>query len=231
LSSLLIAVPAPLWTVLEQSLFGRAVRLRTLAAPDPREVVRVARTLAPDAIVAHADGYPDELLQQMLAELREDGATADSAIILLTADPQRARRLEQAGADFALDASSLSRMGAETRTRLAELLALRQRRSRRGSVDLQVDATIAGPEERSMPARALNVGMGGMLLDLPEPLAVGAHLDLAFRPGPHGGAIRVEGTIVRTAETADGRRLAGVHFTLVTKAARFALREALREMP
>jgi hypothetical protein len=71
-----------------------------------------------------------------------------------------------------------------------------------------------------------------MLLEAREALPRGARLELTFDlPQPGGAPVSVAliGEVVRTAETADGRRFAGVHFTVVRKEARLAIRDFLRQ--
>ena len=66
-----------------------------------------------------------------------------------------------------------------------------------------------------------------MLLETPALLPRGARAELVFRLSTPAD-VAVVGEVVRTAETADGKKLAGIHFVVVRKDARLAIRDFLR---
>ena len=116
--------------------------------------------------------------------------------------------------------------------RLEELLHLRQRRETRVLAEFPVQAhPHESPARRrdASNATALNVSSRGMLLETPELLPRGARAELTLRAS--AATVRrspIVGEVVRTAETADGHQLAGVHFVVVRKEARLAVRDYLR---
>ena len=77
---------------------------------------------------------------------------------------------------------------------------------------------------------ALNISSRGMLLETQEILPRGSRAELGFElsGSPAPTPVAVVGEVVRTAETSDGHKLAGIHFVVVRKDARLAIRDFLR---
>jgi hypothetical protein len=226
LPTILIAIPKELQPRLQTTVFWREDMRRTLAAP--AEVFAVARTLSPDLIVLSDDGDAARV-RDVLEQLRREPVTHDAIVILLTSadDPQSA--WDRSGASIVLP-TTFSDAGEQApwHLKLEELLNLRQRRETRVLADLPARATFAVPGggPKTVAAMALNISSRGMLLETPELLPRGTRAELSFKLGSTD--VAVVGEIVRTAETADGHKLAGVHFVVVRKEARLGIRDYLR---
>ena len=224
MATLLIAIPEELQARLQNTLFWRSDMRRTAAVPT--EVFAVARTLSPDLILL-SDEEP-ERVRELLEQLRREPVTHDAIVILLSHAPDPQSAWERSGASIVLPASfSDSGEEAPWHARLEELLNLRQRRETRvlAEFPVQGDLTATGQPARPLKAVALNISSRGMLLETPETLPRGARAELVFKLDSD---VAVVGEVVRTAETADGRRLAGIHFVVVRKDARIAIRDFLR---
>ena len=230
--TLLVALPEQERSRLEGTLFARADMRRTMA--EPSEVFAIARTLGPDLILLSAAGGLDGV-KDLVEQLRREPVTHDAIVIVVlgAGDVGATVRgsLERAGVGLVLP-HGFSESVAEVpwAARLEELLHLRQRREARVLAEIPVQAVITpeGSPPRPLTATCLNLSSRGMLMETPELLPRGARAELSFRATPTTAAIEVVGEVVRTAETADGRRLAGVHFVVVRKEARLAIRDLLR---
>ena len=232
LPTILVVVPDTAQSRLQHTLFWRADMRRTVAAP--ADVFTVARTVSPDLILL-TDALGLERLQELLEQLRREPVTHDSIVIVLADDEAARRALERSGVSLALP-WSFGDVGddAPWRKRLEELLNLRERGETRVLADFPAQALVIAPgvEPRRTEATSSNLSSRGMLLETREVFPRGSRIELTFQLPKAGGAgveVAVIGEIVRTAETADGRKFAGVHFTVVRKDARLAIRDFLRE--
>ena len=226
--TILVAVPDQDRPRLERTLFWRSDMRRTMA--ESADVFSVARTLSPDIVLVD-DARGPEFIQELVDQLRREPVTHDTILIVLLGPQGAAGAYERAGASLVLPPDFVD--GGEEapwQERLEALLNLRQRRENRVLAEFPVRATIAaaGGPPRVVEAVALNVSSRGMLLETPDTLPRGARAELTFKPAPQIPEIALVGEVVRTAETADGRRLAGVHFVVVRKDARLAVRDFLR---
>jgi hypothetical protein len=227
--TILVAIPEEQAQRLERTLFWRADMRRSASALS--EVFSVARTLSPDLILLSDDAGATPVLE-LLEQLRREPVTHDAIVIVLVKDENARVVFERAGVSLVLP-WSFSEAGddAPWRKRLEELLNLRERGETRVIADFPVVALIVAPgaSARKAEAIALNVSSRGMLLEARESFPRGARIELTFRlPKAEGVDVALIGEIVRTAETADGRQFAGVHFTVVRKEARLAIRDFLR---
>lgn len=227
--TILVAVPDSDLPRLESTLFWRADMRRTTA--QPAEVFAVARTLSPDIVLVDA-GRGSEDVKDLVDQLRREPVTHDTIVIVILGTEGSASAFADAGASLVLPADfGDGREEAPWQQQLEALLNLRQRRENRVLAEFPVRASIAaagGSAPRVVEAVALNVSSRGMLLETPEVLPRGARAELTFKPAAEIPEIALVGEVVRTAETADGRRLAGVHFVVVRKDARLAVRDFLR---
>jgi hypothetical protein len=226
LATVLIGIPEELQARLQNTLFWRADMRRTAAAP--ADIFSVARTLSPDLILL-SDEQPEKV-RELLEQLRREPVTHDAVVIVLShaADPQAT--WDRSGASIVLPVGfGEANDQAPWHARLEELLNLRQRRETRVLADFAVrgDLTAAGQPATPVTAIALNISSRGMLLETPALLPRGARAELLFRLAGTAD-VAVVGEVVRTAETADGKKLAGIHFVVVRKDARLAIRDFLR---
>jgi hypothetical protein len=225
--TLLIAIPETDQAQLEHTLFWRADMRRSFATP--RDAFGVARTLSPDLIIL-ADGAET---RQTLEQLRREPVTHDTIVILLGATPD-ATTTGPDSASLVLLPPNFGEAGetAPWHKRLEQMLHLRQRRETRVLAEFPVHALLAqfGADARRVEATALNISSRGMLLDTPELLPRNSRAELTFELSGSGAPtpVAIVGEIVRTAETADGHKLAGIHFVVVRKDARLAVRDFLR---
>jgi hypothetical protein len=227
--TLLVGLPEQERSHLHRTLFGRADMRPTVA--EPAEVFAVARTLGPDLVlVSGAAGEAG--IKDLIEHLRREPVTHDSIVIVVLPAGGSSRPFETAGAGLVLPHDFADAAGDDVpwAERLEQLLHLRQRREARVLTDLRVQATIqvggAGP--RDLQATCLNISSRGMLLETPDALPLSARAELTFSTGAGATAIALVGEVVRTATTADGRSLAGIHFVVVRKEARLAIRDLLR---
>jgi hypothetical protein len=232
LPTLLLAVPDDAQARLQTTLFWRADMRRTVTSPE--ELFTVARTISPDLIVL-TDAVGLERVQELAEQLRREPVTHDSIVIVLSDDVAMQGALEGSSVSLVLP-WTFGELGdqAPWHQRLEELLNLRERGETRVLADFPAQAVIsaAGAPPQRAEVSSLNLSSRGMLLETHEPLPRGARIELSFRlpkAGASGPEVAVIGEIVRTAETADGRKFAGIHFTVVRKDARLAIRDFLRE--
>jgi hypothetical protein len=226
--TILVALPEKDRPRLEHTLFSRADMRPTVS--DAADVFSVARTLSPDLILIDDRGGPPAV-KDLLEQLRREPVTHDVILIVILADGASAAPYEQAGVSIVLPHEfATAGEHAPWHARLETLLNLRQRRENRVLAEFPVDATltVAGTAPRAVRATALNISSRGILLETPEVLPRGARAELSFKPSPASAPIAIVGEVVRTAETADGHKLAGVHFVVVRKEARLAVRDFLR---
>jgi hypothetical protein len=227
--TILVAVPQKDRARLEHTLFWRADMRRTIA--EAADVFGVARTLSPDLVLVDDSGGPDAI-RDLLDQLRREPVTHDAILIVLLSSGQSAAPYERAGVSIVLPADfGDAAEEAPWQQRLEALLNLRQRRETRVLAEFPVAATLTVPGEagsRTVKATALNISSRGLLLETPEMLPRGARAELTFKPSAAIPEIAIVGEVVRTAETADGHKLAGVHFVVVRKEARIAVRDFLR---
>jgi hypothetical protein len=228
--TLLIAVPPEQRQRLERSFFWRADLRRTLALP--ADLLSVARTLGPDLIIVMSDGPVPEV-QATLDQIRQDAATRDSVVVILSRTPVEVAAFAQSGPSLVLpydfDESDVG--SAPWHARVEELLRMRSRRETRVVSEFDVEVWFGeGALRRQRPARGLNLSSRGILLALAEPILVGTRVDIAFVAAAGLPQVSVVGEVVRSAETADPRWLAGVHFVVVRKDSRLAIRDTLRAL-
>jgi hypothetical protein len=225
--TVLIAVPHEFALHLEQSFFWRADMRRTNATP--AEVFNVARTLGPDVIIVMPAG---DGAAEVLDSLRREPVTRDSIVVVLSDHPDQAASLEAKGANLVLPPNfSASGEDAPWHRKLEELLRLRQRRESRVIAEFPVDLWLTqGGARRQVKAQGLNLSSRGILIETPDVLPLQARVDLQFTAGKGLPEVSVVGEVVRGAETADKRHLAGVHFVVVRKDARIAVRDTLRAL-
>jgi hypothetical protein len=226
-TTILIAVPAEQQRHLERSFFWRSDMRRTVASP--AELLSVARTLGPDVIVVAPDG--DDLVSR-IGQIRQEASTRDSVIVLLCDEAGDLVTNDPATLVLPTDFDETDAEQPEPwHERVEELLRVRRRRDTRVVAEFDVDFWRDDSGERKQSkAHAMNLSSRGVLLALAEPMELTTRLELAFAAGlglPH---VSVVGEIVRIAETADRRWLAGVHFVVVRKDARIAIRDTLRAL-
>lgn len=226
--TILVAIPEKERARLEHTLFSRAEMRRTAA--EPADVFTIARTLSPDLVLVDDSGGPDHI-KDLTDQLRREPVTHDVIVIVVLGPNASAKAFEEAGASLVLPYGfGNAAEEAPWHARLEALLNLRQRRETRVVAEFPVQATltVSGSAPRSLTATALNISSRGVLLETPEVLPRGARAEMTFKPAPEIPEIAIVGEVVRTAETADGRKLAGVHFVVVRKEARLAVRDFLR---
>lgn len=225
--SILIAVPSEHRSRLEQSFFGRADMQRTFASPE--EVVSVARTLGPDVVIVTADGP----VRSTVDAVRQESLTRDTVVVILANRPESVTTAQRDSASLVLpyDLGESDRdAGAPWAERLEALLRMRRRRDTRVTAHFAVDLWLSGPERRRrLAAEALNLSSRGVLITSAERIPMGARVDLAFTAGEGLPQVLAVGEVVRSAETVD-RWLSGVHFVVIRKEARLAIRDTLRAL-
>ncbi len=227
--NVLIAVPPPLHSRIEGTFFWRADMRRTVARLE--EVFGIARTLGPDLIIVLPDSPLDQV-RALIENLGRDAVTRECVTVILSDKPEEASSLERGGASLVLP-YGFADSEVPWHERVEALLRVRRRREVRVTADFPVTVWVGAPgggNRIRLNARGLNLSSRGLLLDLPEKIASGSKVDLDFSAGTGLPQISVIGEIVRTAETAEGRRFAGVHFVVVRKEARLAIRDTLRAL-
>ena len=231
--TLLLAVPEDAQPRLHHTLLWRADMRRTVAAAE--DVFAVARTISPDLIVL-TDAVGLDRIREIVEQLRREPVTHDSIVIVLSDDVAAQGALEGASVSLVLP-WSFGDLGdqAPWHQRLEDLLNIRERGETRVLADFPAQALISAPGAPAVRAEvvSLNLSSRGMLLEVREVYPRGARIELSFRlptTNATGAEIAVIGEIVRTAETADGHKFAGVHFTVVRKDARLAIRDFLRQL-
>jgi hypothetical protein len=228
LPTVLIAVPNEVQTRLQGTFFWRSDMRRTLAQPD--EILPVARTLGPDVILVLA-GPPDRT-RAIIDEIRNEAVTRDSVVVVLSERPDELADLKTgAGPNLILPQDFGDGEGAPWHDRVEALLQVRRRRETRVSTEFPVDVWIEQPGPRQkLSARGLNLSSRGVLLELTSSIAPATRLEVTFVAAKGLPEISVVGEVVRVAKTADERVLAGVHFVVVRKDARLAIRDTLRAL-
>src|SRR5688572_16774076 len=184
---------------------------------EPGDVFAVARTLSPDLILVDDAAGPVRI-KDLVEQLRREPVTHDAILIVVLGQGVAAGDFEATGASLVLPYEFVDGGDdAPWHERLEALLHIRQRREIRVLAEFPVTAQVTPPGQppRSVKATALNTSSRGMLLETPEALPPGARAELAFKPAPEIPEIAIVGEVVRSAETADGRKLAGVHFVVV----------------
>jgi hypothetical protein len=228
--SVLIAVPVEWHERLRRTFLWRADMSRTFAKP--AEVFGVARTLGPDVIIVMPDG-PLEAVSTVIQNLRGETVTRDSVIVVLSDKPDEVLVLESSGASLILPYDFADGDRSPWHQRVEALMRIRRRRETRVSVEFSVDVWRGEPGlpgRAHQAARGLNLSSRGLLLELVEPEPVGTRLELTFVAQAGLPTVSVIGEVVRAASTADGRFLAGIHFVVVRKEARLAIRDTLRAL-
>jgi hypothetical protein len=226
-TTILIAVPAEQQRHLERSFFWRSDMRRTVASP--AEIFSVARTLGPDVIVVAPEVAE---LESTMARIRQDVATRDSVVVVLCDDAGDLVTEDPAALILPTDFDEADADQPEPwHERVEELLRVRRRRDTRVTAEFEVDVWRGdGAARKQVKARAMNLSSRGVLLALAEPLELTTRLEIAFSAAAGLPLVSVVGEIVRIAETADGRWLAGIHFVVVRKDARIAIRDTLRAL-
>jgi hypothetical protein len=228
----LIAVPTSQHARLQGTFFWRSDMRRTFATPG--EILSVARTLGPDLIIVMPDG-PSTQVRDVIDEIRREPVTRDSVVVVLSERPEDVAGLESGGGANVVLPQDFGDGGdaAPWHQRVEGLLQVRRRRETRVSTEFDVNVWLGEPgaaNRRRVAARGLNLSSRGILLELREEMSAGLRLDLTFRAAPGLPEISVIGELVRVAKTADERQLAGVHFVVVRKDARLAIRDTLRAL-
>jgi hypothetical protein len=215
---------------LERSFFWRADMRRTFAAP--AEMLAVARTLGPDVILVTSAGSPD--VANTLAQIRQEAATRDSVIVILQGEGESAALVAPDDATVVLPADfdrADNDQPAPWHERVEALLSVRRRRDTRVVAEFDVEFWSGeGTARRQRRARALNLSSRGVLLTLPEAMEPSTRLEITFTAGSGLPQVSVVGEAVRVADTADHQWLAGIHFVVVRKDARLAIRDTLRAL-
>jgi hypothetical protein len=228
LPTILIAVPPEYRQRLERSVFWRADMQRTFSAPS--DVVSVARTLGPDLIIVMADG-PDDDVRGTLHAIRDESLTRDTVVIIVTERTGSAEAFEREGASLVLpyDLGESDAVDSPWAERMETLLRLRRRRETRVAADFAVDLWINEGGRRQFKGRAMNLSSRGILVATEQNVPLGARIDVAFQAAEALPAVVAVGEVVRSAQAAD-RWLAGVHFLVIRKEARLAIRDTLRAL-
>jgi hypothetical protein len=226
-TTILIAVPVEQHKHLERSFFWRSDMRRTFASP--AEVLSVARTLGPDVIVVAPDGAG---IESTLTQIRDEVSTRDSVVVILSDEAGDLVTNDPAALVLPTDFDEADAEQPEPwHERVEELLRVRRRRDTRVAAEFDVDAWRGdGPQRKQVRARAMNLSSRGVLLGLGEPLELTSRVELAFAAGPSLPQVSVIGEVVRVAETTDRGWLAGIHFVVVRKDARIAIRDTLRAL-
>jgi DNA-binding NarL/FixJ family response regulator len=228
LPTVLIAVPPEHRQHLERSVFWRADMQRTFSTA--AEVVAVARTLGPDLIIVMAGSGNDDV-RASLREIRAESLTRDTVVVVIvTGEPANTHDLEQEGASLVLphdfNEAELETPWAE---RMESLLRLRRRRETRVPAGFDVDLWMNEGGRRQIKGRAMNLSSRGILVSTEASLPLGSRIDVGFQAADALPAVVAVGEVVRTAQ-ADDRWLAGVHFIVIRKEARLAIRDTLRAL-
>jgi hypothetical protein len=220
-------MPQAQQAALRDTMFWSADMRRAFAAP--AEVFAVARTLSPDIVVLSDDGgLPD--LERLLGDLRHDPATHDAIVVVIDAGrPPGPLPGHPNALVLPADFSASGDEGA-WHAQLEEMLHVRHRREARVVAEFPVDTvvTLLDRGVRRFQTTCVNISSRGMLIETPENLPRSSRVELSFQLAGVAAPIAVVGEIVRTAETADGHKLAGIHFTVIRKEARIGIRDFLR---
>lgn len=198
--SILICAPDPLADDLHGTLLWRDGNERHLAASFEDALV-IAVAARPDLIVVDRD-LPRVL--RLVEDLRRDPQTRRSSIAVAARGELNDIELQllQAGANAVIRVPA----GPEWDDRLGELMRVPARRATRVPVRLEFQGSMARVE--TLWGAVLNLSATGMLVEVGQPLALGADLDFRFLLPGEREHVRGTGHVVR--EQPRGRY--GVHF-------------------
>jgi serine/threonine-protein kinase len=184
-------------------------------ASTPAAALEVARAFVPSLVVVEGgEGAPG-----VVRRLRESPGTRRSSIVVLARTPgPPPEELTGAGANLVLSAPADP---ASWNIQVEKLIAVPRRLKMRFPVRV---APLEG-ESRSIEGAALDLSVGGMLLEVEAPLAPGAKVDLRFRLPGGDEELGARGTVVRASDGAP--RQLGIRFVVLEGRAEDRIRTLL----
>jgi CheY-like chemotaxis protein len=215
---LIVASPGMV-SELDRTILWRGDIERIFAA-DYAEGRRVLAEHEP-ALVILADEDPEATLAFM-QHLRNDDATRQMSVVVMrkSATQSDEHVLRKAGANVVFAGEVVPYLWDAW---LEELLNVPRRREARVPVSLEVWSHLAH-QEAAARGQSLNISVKGMLLETPEPLDIGAKLDLSFRLPDDPADLRAVGQVVREERSEDGHSRVGVEFLILRDTARDRIR-------
>jgi CheY-like chemotaxis protein len=222
----LIAAPPDLVAELDRSILKRSGVERVLAL-HPEHAFEAIRTSRPDLVILGEIAGNDT--GALVRRIRTDPATRNVSLAVITrVPPSQAEEAElrRAGANVVLTAELVPDMSEES---IDQLLDVPLRREARMPVRFVVWSHV-GPDNPPVEGRSINVSVRGLLLQTPEPVDIGAKLELTFRLPDDDVEIRAVGKAVREHPWGEGKQI-GVEFLILRDAARDRIRAYVAAPP
>lgn len=215
---LIVASPGMV-SELDRTILWRA-EIERIFAGDYAEGRQCLQTHEP-ALIIVADEEAQATLS-FIQELRADDRTRHTSLVAIrrSGTPSDEHVLRKAGANVVFAGAVVPYLWDAW---LEELLNVPRRREARVLVGLEVWSHLAH-EAAAANGQSLNISVKGMLLETPEPIDIGAKLDLSFRLPDDPGDVRAVGQVVRTERSDDGRARVGVEFLILRDTARDRIR-------
>jgi CheY-like chemotaxis protein len=215
---LIVASPGMV-SELDRTILWRGDIERVFAA-DPSEGRKALNSHAPTLVI-----LADEEAQATLSfmrDLRNDDATRHTSLVVMrkSASLSDEHDLRRAGANVVFAGEVVPYLWDAW---LEELLNVPRRREARVPVALEVWSHLAH-QEAAARGQSLNISVKGMLLETPEPLDIGAKLDLSFRLPDDPSDLRAVAQVVREEHSEDGHARVGVEFLILRDTARERIR-------
>jgi CheY-like chemotaxis protein len=215
----LIAAPPELVAELDRSILKRRGVDRVLAL-EPDQAFEAIRTARPDLVILGETAGNDTCA--LLRRIRTDPATRAASLAVISRvppSPAEEADLRRAGANVVLTAEMVPDMSEES---IDQLLDVPLRREARVPVRFVVWSHV-GPDNPPLEGRSINVSVRGLLLQTPEPVDIGAKLEISFRLPDDDVEIRAVGKAVREHPWGEGKQI-GVEFLILRDAARDRIR-------
>ena len=222
----LIAAPPDLIAELDRAILRRSGVDRVLAL-QPEHAFEAIRTSRPDLAILGDTNGTDTC--GLLRRIRADPATRNVTLAVISrVPPSQAEEAElrRSGANVVLTGEMVPDMSEQS---IDQLLDVPLRREVRMPVQFVVWSHV-GPDNPPMEGHSLNVSIRGLLLETPEPVDIGAKLELTFRLPDDDVEIRAVGKAVREHPWGEGKHV-GVEFLILRDAARDRIRAYVSSPP
>ena len=222
----LIAAPPDLIAELDRAILRRSGVDRVLAL-QPEHAFEAIRTSRPDLAILGDTNGTDTC--GLLRRIRADPGTRNVTLAVISrVPPSQAEEAElrRSGANVVLTGEMVPDMSEQS---IDQLLDVPLRREVRMPVQFVVWSHV-GPDNPPMEGHSLNVSIRGLLLETPEPVDIGAKLELTFRLPDDDVEIRAVGKAVREHPWGEGKHV-GVEFLILRDAARDRIRAYVSSPP
>jgi CheY-like chemotaxis protein len=205
----LIAAPPDLIDQMDGSLLRRS-GVEQIAAVHSDQAFEAVRSAHPDMAILGETEEGDAIA--LLRRLRTDATTRAMFLAVISRRPPtqlEEAALRRAGANVVLTGDGIPDMSDEA---IDQLLDVPIRQEARVPVRFVVWSHV-GPDGPTLEGRTLNVSVRGVLLETPEPVAVGSKLELTFTLPDDDVPIRAVGRVVREHPSSGGTQV-GVEFLI-----------------